>query len=82
MTPAVFLKSQERIVALGMVMCLCLLVYMIAQRYLRQRLEKAKASVPNQLNKPTCTPTMRWIFQLCETSYIGYSRSSISKNVL
>jgi len=66
MTPAVFLKSQERIVALGMVMCLCLLVYMIAQRYLRQRLEKAKASVPNQLNKPTRTPTMRWIFQLFE----------------
>jgi transposase len=66
MTPAVFLKSQERIIALGMVMCLCLLVYMIAQRYLRQRLEQAKASVPNQLNKPTRIPTMRWIFQLFE----------------
>ena len=39
---------------------------MIAQRYLRQRLEQAKASVPNQLNKPTRTPTMRWIFQLFE----------------
>jgi transposase len=66
MTPAVFLKSQARIIALGMVMCLCLLVYMIAQRYLRQRLEQAKASVPNQLNKPTRIPTMRWIFQLFE----------------
>lgn len=66
MTPAVFLKSQKRIIALGMVMCLCLLVYMIAQRYLRQRLEEAKSSVPNQLNKPTRIPTMRWIFQLFE----------------
>jgi len=66
MTPAVFLKSQERIIALGMVMCLCLLVYMIAQRYLRKQLEQAKASVPNQLNKPTRTPIMRWIFQLFE----------------
>lgn len=66
MTSSVFLKSQKRIIALGMVMCLCLLVYMIAQRYLRQRLEQARASVPNQLGKPTRTPTMRWIFQLFE----------------
>jgi transposase len=66
MTPAVFLKSQKRIVALAMVMCLCLLVYTIAQRYLRQRLGQAKTSVPNQLGKPTPTPTMRWIFQLFE----------------
>lgn len=66
MTPAVYLKSQKRIIALAMVMCLCLLVYMIAQRYLRQRLEQAKAHVPNQLGKATRTPTMRWIFQLFE----------------
>ena len=66
MTPSVFLKSQKRIVALAVVMCLCLLVYTIAQRYLRQRLEKARTSIPNQLDKPTCTPTMRWIFQLFE----------------
>lgn len=66
MTPSVFLKSQKRIIALAMVMCLCLLVYMIAQRYLRQRLEQARASVPNQLGKATRTPTMRWIFQLFE----------------
>ncbi|MBI5274793.1 MAG: hypothetical protein HY860_07070 [Chlamydiales bacterium] len=39
---------------------------MIAQRYLRQRLEQARASVPNQLGKKTSTPTMRWIFQLFE----------------
>jgi transposase len=66
MTPAVYLKSQKRIIALAMVMCLCLLVYTIAQRYLRQRLEQAKACVPNQLGKATRTPTMRWIFQLFE----------------
>jgi transposase len=66
MTSSVFLKSQERIIALAMVMCLCLLVYMIAQRYLRKRLEQARASVPNQLGKATNRPTMRWIFQLFE----------------
>jgi transposase len=66
MTPSVFLKSQKRIIALAMGMCLCLLVYMIAQHYLRHRLEQARASVPNQLGKSTRTPTMRWIFQLFE----------------
>lgn len=39
---------------------------MIAQRYLRQRLGRARSSVPNQLGKATRTPTMRWIFQLFE----------------
>ena len=53
MTPAVYLKSQKRIIT-------------IAQHYLRQSLEKAKACVPNQLGKATRTPTMRWIFQLFE----------------
>jgi transposase len=66
MTPAVYLKSQKRIIALAMVMCLCSLVYTIAQRYLRQCLDQARASVPNQLVKATKTPTIRWIFQLLE----------------
>ncbi len=70
MTPAVYLKSEKRIIALAMVMCLCLLVYTIAQRYLRQSLERAKACVPNQLGKATRTPTMRWIFQLFEGVYL------------
>ncbi len=70
MTSSVFLKSQERIIALAVVMCLCLLVYMIAQRYLRARLEQARASIPNQLGKATRTPTMRWIFQLFEGIHV------------
>lgn len=66
MTSSVFLKNQDRIQALSMVMCLCLLVYTIAQRYLRLRLEKLGENVPNQLGKPTTKPTMRWIFQIFE----------------
>lgn len=66
MTSSVFLKNQERIVALGMMMCLCLLVYTIAQRYLRKKLQELRASVPNQQGNPTQKPTMRWIFQLFE----------------
>lgn len=77
MTPSVFLKSQERIVALAMVMCLCLLVYTIAQRYLRHRLKQARATVPNQLGKATPLPTMRWIFQLFEGVHLLIHRTQL-----
>jgi len=74
MTSSVFLKTQERIVALGMIMCLCLLVYSLAQRYLRQKLEEFNSSVPNQLGKPTRTPTMRWVFQIFEGVHLLIKR--------
>lgn len=76
MTSSVFLKSQDRIVALGMVMCLCLLVYTIAQRFLRHQLEKQQTALPNQLGKPTKRPTMRWIFQLFEGVHLLIHRTS------
>lgn len=66
MTSSVFLKNQNRIVALGMIMCLCLLCYTIAQRLLRKKLKELQATIPNQLGKPTQRPTMRWVFQLFE----------------
>ena len=70
MTSSVFLKKSERIVALAMVMCLCLLVYTIAQRYLRTKLLQNKTSIPNQLGKMTQRPTMKWIFQLFEGVHV------------
>ena len=84
MTSSVFLKNQDRIVALGMVMCLCLLVYTIAQRFLRQQLEKLRASLPNQLGKPTKRPTMRWIFQIFEGVHLLIHKlpSGIQERVL
>ena len=77
MTSSVFLKSQKRIIALAVVMCLCLLVYTIAQRYLRNRLAQTRASVPNQLGKPTRMPTMRWIFQLFEGVHLLIHRAQL-----
>jgi len=62
-TSSVFLHSPERVMALAMVMGLCLLVYNLGQRQLRQGLEAAGLSLPNQRGKPTQTPTLRWIFQ-------------------
>ncbi|MBE9003228.1 IS1634 family transposase [Nostoc sp. LEGE 12447] len=62
-TSSVFLNSPERVAALAMVMGLCLLVYSLGQRALRQALETAKQTINNQLGKPTSTPTLRWVFQ-------------------
>ena len=70
MTSSVFLKKDTRIAALGMVMCLCLLVYTLAQRYLRQKLMELSTSVPDQLGRPTKRPTMRWIFQIFEGVHV------------
>jgi transposase len=62
-TSSVFLKSPKRIAALGMIMALCLLVYNLGQRQLRQALTQSQATIPNQLGQPTTTPTLRWVFQ-------------------
>ena len=60
----IFLKSPRRIMALTAIMALCLMVYNIAQFEFRENLIDQKATVPNQLGKPTSSPTLRWIFQL------------------
>lgn len=53
-----------------MVMGLCLLVYTLGQRSLRQALADAEATIPNQLKKPTSTPTLRWIFQCFQAVHL------------
>jgi transposase len=60
---SVFLKSPKRIAALDMIMALCLLVYNLGQRQLRQALAHQNETIPNQLGKPTSSPTLRWVFQ-------------------
>ena len=63
---SVFVKKPERIVALSFIMVLALLVYRLAEHLLRSRLAETEETVPNQVNKPTKRPTMRWIFQCFE----------------
>jgi transposase len=63
---SLFVKKPNRIEGLLMVMTLALLVYSVTQRRLRQRLAKHHETVPNQINQPTSSPTLRWIFQLFE----------------
>ncbi len=63
---SLFLKKPTRIMALLMVMGLALLIYSLAERQLRERLQETGDTVPDQKRKSTQTPTMRWIFQLFE----------------
>jgi transposase len=65
-TASLFVKKPSRIQGLLMVMTLALLVYSIAQRRMRQQLAQQKETLPNQIGRPTATPTLRWIFQLLE----------------
>ena len=59
----VYLKKEERIEALSMVMVLSLLVYSIAEWMIRKKLKETGETVLNQLKKPTQRPTLKWIFQ-------------------
>jgi transposase len=56
---SVFVKKPERIVALGLIMVLCLLVYRLAEHRLRTRLAETEHSIPDQLKRPTARPTLR-----------------------
>jgi transposase len=61
-TDSVFLMSPERIESLTLVMGLCLLIYTLGQRLLRQNLQLTNKTVKNQLTTGTNRPTLRWIF--------------------
>ena len=65
-----FLNTPRRVAALAMVMCLCLLVYTLGQRQLRRALAQAGETIPNQLNNPTATPTLRWVFQCFQAVHL------------
>jgi len=60
----IFLKKEERIESLSMIMVLTLLVYAFGEWFLRKKLNETGTMVPNQLKKPTQNPTMRWVFQI------------------
>jgi transposase len=63
---SLFLKSPARIMAMIMIMGLCLLVYALAERQVRQQLKALDQTIPDQKGKPTQRPTMRRIAQMFE----------------
>jgi len=63
---SLFLKSPARIMAMIMIMGLCLLIYALAEWYIRQQLQEKNETIPDQRGQPTQTPTMRRIAQMFE----------------
>jgi len=69
-TSSVFVKTPERVEAIAMIMGLCLLVYNLAQRKLREELVKFDDGIRNQVKKITNKPTMRWVFQMFQAVHL------------
>jgi transposase len=69
-TSSIFVKTPERVAALAMVMGLCLLVYTLGQRALREAIEAAGATIRHQTGKQTARPTLRWVFQLFQAVHL------------
>jgi len=61
---SLFLKKTARIEALLLVMTLALLVYSITQRKIRKALKEKNETIPDQIRKPSSTPTTRRVYQL------------------
>jgi transposase len=59
-------------------MTLALLIDSIAQRHLRKEMEKQQKEVPNHINKPIRTLTLRWMFQLLEDINMFYRKKDKS----
>jgi len=80
---SLFLKKPSRIMGLLMVMTLALLVYSIAQRRLRQALAVHNETLPNQINQPTKTPTLRWIFQLMDgIHFVTLNTNGVAQKII
>ena len=60
---SLFIENPKRIETMLCLMSLCLLVYNLGQRELRNNLRRAKIGIKNQLRKLTDSPTLRWVFQ-------------------
>ncbi len=69
---SIFLKNEERICAMVMIMGLALLIYSLAEKKLREALKKFNETIPDQKNKPTAKPTMRRVFQMFEGVGVVY----------
>jgi transposase len=77
----VFVKKPERIVAPGLIMVLCLLVYRLAEFRLRTRLAETDQTIPDQVHKPTTRPTMRWVFQCFEGIELLHVQTAVTSLV-
>ncbi|MDI6886928.1 MAG: IS1634 family transposase, partial [archaeon] len=76
---SMFLKNESRIVAMVMIMGLALMVYSLAEKRLRETLEREDETIPDQRKKPTKKPTMKRVFQVFEGITVLYMGSEMVK---
>ena len=69
-TSSVFVKKPQRVEALALIMALTRLVYSLGQRQLRAQLAQAHDTVLDQKQRPTRTPTFRWILQKFQAMHL------------
>lgn len=69
-TQSTFVNTPRRVAAIAMVMGLCLLVYALGERSLRNALTESGSSIRHQTGKPTQRPTLRWIFQMFQAMHV------------
>lgn len=60
----VYLKKPQRIEALSVIIVLTLMIYQVAEWKLRERLKETGETIPDQLNKQTQQPALKWVFML------------------
>ncbi len=63
-------------------MVVCLLIYHLAEFRLRTRLAETQQTIPDQVQKPTACPTMRWVFQCFEGIELLHVQISATSLVL
>ena len=69
-TQSTFVNTPRHVATIAMAMGLCLLVYALGERFLRQTLAQAGESIRHQTGKPTHRPTLRWVFQLFQAVHL------------
>ncbi len=79
---SLFLKNENRIMAMVMIMGVGLLVYALAERKLRMMLKEVHETVPDQKGKPTDHPTIRRMFQVFEGISVLYDKDGMLLEVM
>ncbi|QEP43578.1 IS1634 family transposase [Ectothiorhodospiraceae bacterium BW-2] len=62
MATTFFVKSEERLMAITMIMTLCLMIYAALEHRIRQALSQFDEFFPDQVGGLTNKPTARWVF--------------------
>jgi transposase len=78
-TTEILLKNPGRIEAIASIASLALLLYSLLEQLVRKGLKENGETVPNQKNKPTDKPTLKWVFDLICTIRIIYPESLLQE---